>query len=139
MQEFEARYNEMGKSAMAPQVLIKKGKANGLKKLIHETQSFDLDEDIGNPAQTALPDSAKPWWAGFMNYLDMLDAKPPPGMSTIQWWGVCTSFSYVYPVTHPFGRSMHRDMGRCGRQLLKTFCLSWHHPSQVSELFLRVG
>src|ERR1700732_1728304 len=130
MQEYKAHYNKMGKSATAPQVHIKKGKASGLKKLMHETQSSDSDEDISHPAPTALPDSAKPWRAGFMNYIDTLEAKPPPGMSTIQWWGVCTYlFSYVSLVTHPFGRSMHRDMGLCGLQSLETICLLWHHLS----------
>jgi hypothetical protein len=79
----------MGKSATAPQAHVKKGKASGLKKLIRETQSSDSDEDIGHSAPTAPLDSAKPWRADFMNYMDTLEAKPPPGMSIIQWWGVC--------------------------------------------------
>ncbi|KAG2150775.1 hypothetical protein DEU56DRAFT_752449 [Suillus clintonianus] len=38
----------MGKSEMAVQPLIKKGKVHGLKKLICETESSDEDEDLGS-------------------------------------------------------------------------------------------
>jgi len=74
----------MGRSASAPQIHVKKGKASGLKKLIRETQSSDEDDDMGDfTAPTVQPDSAKPWRADFMNYIDTLEAKLPPGMTTI--------------------------------------------------------
>ena len=92
IQKFEACYLEMGGLAMMPQICLKKGKASGLKKLIHQTQSSDEDEDMRD-STPALPDSAKSWRADFMNYIDTVEAKLPPGMSTIQWWGVCT---YLY-------------------------------------------
>ncbi|KAG2131866.1 hypothetical protein BD769DRAFT_1386572 [Suillus cothurnatus] len=80
-----AHYLKMGAHASAPQTCIKKGKASSLKKLIHQTQSSDKDEDIRAAAPSV---SAKPWQADFMKYMDMVEAAPLSGMSTIQWWGI---------------------------------------------------
>jgi hypothetical protein len=76
--------------ASTSQPSVKKGKASGLRKLIRETQSSDEDEDLRNSALAADPDPSKAWRADFKNYIDTLEAKPPPGMTTIQWWGVST-------------------------------------------------
>jgi hypothetical protein len=78
----------MRKSVSAPQPSVKKGKASGLRKLIRETQSYDKDEDSGPSAAAAATDPTRPWRANFMNYLNTAEAKPPPGMTIIQWWGV---------------------------------------------------
>ena len=142
--KFETRYLEISRSTSTPQSQIKKGKASGLKNLIRQTQSSDEDEEINDSLPTSPPDLTKPWRTDFMNYVDTLEAKIPPGMSTIQWWGVRThlySHNFIFPLLliFPLWRSMHRGMGRCGVQSLGTTCLLWHHPSQVSELFLKVG
>ena len=85
----------MGKSASFPQPSIQKGKASGLRKLIRETQSSDEGEDVGNYAPAAATDTAKPWRADFVKYVDTLEAKPPPGITTVQWWGVCISHCLI--------------------------------------------
>jgi hypothetical protein len=76
--------------ASTSQPSVKKGKASGLRKLICETQSSDEDEDLGNSALATDADPSRPWLADFKNYIGTLEAKPPPGMTTIQWWGVST-------------------------------------------------
>jgi hypothetical protein len=103
----------MGAHASAPQTCIKKGKASSLKKLIHQTQSSDKDEDIRAAAPSV---SAKPWQADFMKYMDMVEAAPLSGMSTIQWWGVCSIHFLTVLYYLPFlcTRLMPRDMGWCG-------------------------
>ena len=82
----------MGKSASIPCPSVKKGKASGLRKLIHENQSSDEDESMDNSGMKANIDPSRPWYADFKNYIDMSEAKPPPGMSTVQWWGVSILF-----------------------------------------------
>jgi len=90
----------MGKSVSVPQPSVKKGKASGLlRKLICETQSFDEGDD-GSPSPTAATaDPIRPWRADFMNYLNTVEAKPPPGMSIIQWWGVCINVILQFLIT----------------------------------------
>jgi len=102
----------MGRFASVPQTHVKKGKASTLKKLIRETQSSDEDEDMGDFTPTALPDSAKPWRADFLNYIDTLEAKLPPGMSIIQWWGVCINlYLYCLLITYsPFAADPHTEI-----------------------------
>jgi hypothetical protein len=80
----------MGNLATAKQPPVKKGKASGLRKLVRETQSSDDDDEDNHstPAATDI-DPSKPWRPDFKNYVDTLEANIPPGMSTIQWWGVC--------------------------------------------------
>jgi hypothetical protein len=78
----------MGNSSSAPQPSVKKGRASGLKKLIRETLSSDEDEGLGHSAEATDTDPSRPWWPDFKNYMDTLEAKPPAGMSTIEWWGV---------------------------------------------------
>jgi hypothetical protein len=75
----------MDTTASAQKTRVKQGKANCLKKLIHETQSSDKNEDILTIAPSTW---AKLWQADFMNYIDTFKAPPSPGMSMIQWWGV---------------------------------------------------
>jgi hypothetical protein len=72
----------------APQPAVKKSKTGGLKKLIREVGSDDEDDIPDAAASTANFDPLKPWLPDFKRYIDTLEATPPPGMSTIQWWGV---------------------------------------------------
>jgi hypothetical protein len=37
---------------------------------------------------TSIGDPTRPWQAEFLAYLKTVEAAPPSGMSTIQWWGV---------------------------------------------------
>jgi hypothetical protein len=76
----------MGNLASALCPSAKKGKASGLRKLIRETQSSDEDDDMA--ASTADTDPSRPWHADFKKYIDTSEAKPPAGMSVVQWWGV---------------------------------------------------
>lgn len=78
----------MGKSATAVQLPIKKSKVHGLKKLIHETESSDEDEDLGFGTSAADVDPSRPWYADFRLYLDTVEAKLPSGTSMVKWWGV---------------------------------------------------
>ena len=39
--------------------------------------------------------TAQPWCADFLQYIDRVQAPLPPGMSTIQWWGVRVYLSKV--------------------------------------------
>jgi hypothetical protein len=64
---------------------VKKGKVNGLKRLICEVESDDED-DITVPVVHS--DISKPWMTEFTHYLKTLEAALASGMSTIQWWGV---------------------------------------------------
>jgi hypothetical protein len=64
---------------------VKKGKVNGLKKLIREVESDDED-DI--PVAVTHTDISKPWKTEFTRYLETLEAALASGMSMIQWWGV---------------------------------------------------
>jgi hypothetical protein len=98
--QFKTRYLEMQTSASAPQPCEKKGKASGLKKLIRETQSSDEDEEMCNSTSTADMDPARRWRSDFLNYLNTSDGKLPPGMSTIQWWGVCIYFIGLFLLTN---------------------------------------
>ena len=93
--QFKARYLEIGKLTPTSQQSAKKGKASGLRKLIRETQSSDDDEDFGNSASITDADPFRPWHADFKNYVDTLEAKPPAGMTTVQWWGVSIPSSSV--------------------------------------------
>jgi hypothetical protein len=72
-----------------PQPTVKKGKTSSLKKLIREVESEDDDDTPDVVASTANFDPSKPWLPDFMRYIDTCEATPLPGMSTIQWWGVC--------------------------------------------------
>jgi hypothetical protein len=65
--------------------VVKKGKVDGLKRLIREVESDDED-DITVPV--AHSDMSKPWMTEFTGYLETLEATLANGMSTIQWWGV---------------------------------------------------
>jgi hypothetical protein len=90
----------MGKSVSAPQPSVKKGKASGLRKLIRQTQSSDEGDD-GSPSPTAATaDPIRPWRADFMNYLNTVEAKPQPGMSIIQWWGVRINIIFRFLITY---------------------------------------
>jgi hypothetical protein len=64
---------------------LKKGKASGVRKLIHKTQSPNKDKDSGPLAAAAATDLTRPWRAGFTNYLNTTEAKPPLRMTIIQW------------------------------------------------------
>ena len=67
---------------------VKKGKVNGLKKLIWEVESDDEDDILVAVTHT---DISKPWKTEFTCYLETLEAALASGMSMIQWWGVsCT-------------------------------------------------
>jgi hAT family C-terminal dimerisation region len=100
MPEFKTCYLEMQTSASALQPCEKKGKASSLKKLICETQSLDKDEEMCNSTSTADMDPARRWQSDFLNYLNTSDRKLPPGMSTIQWWGVCIYFIGLFLLTN---------------------------------------
>jgi len=64
---------------------IKKGKVNGLKKLIWEVESDDEDDILVAVTHT---DISKPWKTEFTCYLETLEAALASGMSMIQWWDV---------------------------------------------------
>ena len=64
---------------------VKKGKVNGLKRLICKVESGDED-DITVPVTHS--DMSKPWMTEFTCYLKTLEAALASRMSTIQWWGV---------------------------------------------------
>ena len=118
--QFKTRYLEIGESVSTSRPSEKKGKASGLRKLIRETQSSDEDDTMNNSA-AANSDPSRPWYADFKNYIDTLEAKPLPGMSTIQWWGVSILLHYIYSLSLTFNyRSMHTDMARCGLPSLET-------------------
>jgi hypothetical protein len=85
IQKFEAHYLEMDTTASAQKTCVKQGKANCLKKLIHETQSSDKNKNIPTIAPSTW---AKLWQADFMNYINTFKVPPSPGMSMIQWWDV---------------------------------------------------
>jgi hypothetical protein len=86
-----------------PQVTVKKSKVAGLKKLIRAVESDDEDNVPEVVASTANFDPSKPWLPDFRQYIDTLEATPPVGMSTIQWWGVSDIASpciQSYPVIY---------------------------------------
>jgi hypothetical protein len=66
--------------------VVKKGKVNGLKRLIREVESDDEDDNITVPV--AHSDMSKPWMTEFTRYLETLEATLAGGMSQIHWWGV---------------------------------------------------
>jgi hypothetical protein len=89
----------MGKSVSTFCPSEKKGEASSLRKLIHEAQSSDDDNSMDDSTTTANTDPFRPWYADFKNYIDTLEVKPPPGMSTVQWWSV-SIFHYVLLFFH---------------------------------------
>jgi hypothetical protein len=79
----------VNQDSSTPHPAVKKSKAGSLKKLIREVESEDDEEEISDVmASTANSDPSKPWLSDFRKYVDTLEATPPSGMSTIQWWGV---------------------------------------------------
>ena len=56
--------------------------------MIRDVQSDDEDDILDVPTSAANLDPSKPWSTDFKWYMDTLEATLPPGMSTIQWWGV---------------------------------------------------
>jgi len=86
----------MGTLASVPQPSVKRGKANGLRTLIREAQSSDEDDNASYSASTADADPSRPWYTDFENYINTSEAKLPPGMSIVQWWGVSISHSSSY-------------------------------------------
>jgi hypothetical protein len=89
----------VNEEASTPHPAVKKSKTGALKKLIREVESDDDDNEIPNVmASTANFDPLKPWLLDFRKYIDTLEAIPPPGMSTMRWWGVCfvSQFPHVY-------------------------------------------
>ncbi|KAG2108121.1 hypothetical protein BD769DRAFT_1675381 [Suillus cothurnatus] len=70
--DFEACYCELGQAASTSQPsLAKKGKASGLKKFIHETQSSEEDDD--DETVVTHTDPSRPWYASFKNYIDAIN------------------------------------------------------------------
>lgn len=88
--QFQERYLAMNKEPSATAPVVKKGKANGLKKLIREVDSDDEElTPVGSmPSAMSAVNKTEPWRADFKAYMDCIEASPPVGMSTIQWWGV---------------------------------------------------
>ncbi|KAG1720921.1 hypothetical protein EDD22DRAFT_962677 [Suillus occidentalis] len=66
----------------------RKSKAGALKKLIQEVLSDSDDNNSSNTASPSVRDPSRPWRAEFLSYLETIEAVPPTGMSTIQWWGI---------------------------------------------------
>jgi hypothetical protein len=97
--QFKARYFEMNQTtSSSSQPASKRSKAGGLKKLIREVLS-DSEYDLStNPATSmAIGDPLRPWRAEFLSYLETIEAALPPGMSTIQWWGVSIAYAALNP------------------------------------------
>jgi hypothetical protein len=65
--------------------VVKKGKVDGLIRLIREVESDDEDDVTVSVAHA---DMSKPWMTEFTRYLETLEAALASGMSTIQWCGV---------------------------------------------------
>jgi hypothetical protein len=72
------------------QQVAKKGKVNGLERLIHEVLSDSDDDTLAILVCSSNANLSKPWRAEFRSYLEMVEASLPTGMTTIQWWGVHT-------------------------------------------------
>ena len=88
------------------QPAFKKSKAGGLKSLIREVLSDSDDEFLANATPTtSIGDPSRPWRAEFLSYLETIEATPPAGMTTIQWWGVCTMARVTC--------SIHADINFC--------------------------
>jgi hypothetical protein len=88
--------------------VVKKGKVNGLKRLIREVESDDEDDSVTVPVTHS--DTSKPWMTEFTRYLEMLEAALASETPLIQWWGV----SRLIIVSNDtfltiFTRSMPRD------------------------------
>jgi hypothetical protein len=90
--QFKACYLEINQAAAisTTQQVAKKGKVNGLKRLICEVLSNSNDDTPAILVNSSNADPSKPWRAEFRSYLEMIEACLPAGMTTIQWWGVCT-------------------------------------------------
>lgn len=85
----------MNQTASTSRPAVKKSKTGGLKKLIREVESDDDDEEFPDVmALTTNFDPSKPWLPDFRKYIDTSEATPPPGMTTIQWWGVSLIFQF---------------------------------------------
>ena len=98
---------------------VKKGKVNGLKRLIREVESDDKD-DVTVPV--AHSDMSKPWMTEFTCYLETLEAALASGMSTIQWWGVSRVMYFLLDgLLMICTRSMPRDI-LYGHPSLATIC-----------------
>jgi len=98
---------------------VKKGKVNGLKRLIREVESDDED-DVTVPV--AHSDMSKPWMTEFTRYLETLEAALASGMSTIQWWGVSRVMYFLLDgLLTICTRSMPRDI-LYGHPSLATIC-----------------
>ena len=71
--------------------------AGTLKKLIWQVQDIDSEnEGLYDSQGTSINvNTAQPWCADFLQYIDTVQAPLPPGMSTIQWWGVRVYLSKV--------------------------------------------
>jgi hypothetical protein len=86
--QFKACYLKINQAAAisTTQQVAKKGKVNGLERLIHEVLS---DSDDNTPAilvRSSNADPSTPWRAEFRSYLEMVESYLPAGMTTIQWW-----------------------------------------------------
>jgi hypothetical protein len=90
--QFKARYLEINQAATISmtQQVAKKGKVNGLKRLIREVLSDSNDNTPAILVCSSNADPSKPWRAEFRSYLETVEACLPTGITTIQWWGVCT-------------------------------------------------
>jgi hypothetical protein len=71
----------------------KPSRTGSLKKLICKVLSDSEDDSSTNPVPTSIGDPTRPWRAEFLAYLETVEAAPPSGMSTIQWWGVRIFFA----------------------------------------------
>lgn len=92
--KFKARHSELNAAmslSLSSEPTTRKSKAGALKKLIREVLSDSDDDDSSNTAIPSVGDPSRPWRAEFLSYLETIEAVPPTGMSTIQWWGVSIS------------------------------------------------
>lgn len=72
-----------------------KSKTGGLKRLIRAVASDDEDESPEVTTSTLHADPTKLWRSEYRSYLDTVEATPPAGMTTIQWWGVSLCFIFI--------------------------------------------
>ncbi|KIK47782.1 hypothetical protein CY34DRAFT_8650 [Suillus luteus UH-Slu-Lm8-n1] len=86
---FKARYIELNQvTSSMSQHTTKPSRTGSLKKLIREVLSDSEDDSSTNPVPTSIGDPTRLWRAEFLAYLETVEAAPPSGMSTIQWWGI---------------------------------------------------
>lgn len=85
----------MNQKPLPTEPLVKKGKTNGLKKLIREVVSDDEEiPPVGSIlGTTGSANQVEPWRADFVAYMDSIEASWPANMSIIQWWGVSIHLS----------------------------------------------